>query len=206
MLRLVEVALAFVLVGSFGVAVTQAHSYFAKSKRQAKPGPYAISSSVGRSHVAFSVTAAAPGDSGSAKVVLKNIGTRPARVTTQRLRVRSSPLDPYLRISIYDARTRHCLYPAVARRGLGKPKRGSRLLRPRPSGPCRTTGPWAAVPRTFAVPPAAAGRFVVHGPRGRQWDRGESHLLRIRWQVDAGAPNSVQARRSSFDLRWRVGR
>ncbi len=199
-LRIVQVSIVALLVGALGVAAAQSASYFRAAKK--KKRPYAIQASAGPTKPVFDVRNAAPGDSGTSKVTLTNVGTKPARVEVRRRVTAQSELDPYLSISLYDAKTRNCIYPRPPK---AKPiKRKHKVLKPKPTGPCKTLASWSGLPARFDLPPINKTRYVIRGAKAKQWKRREKHALVMTWSIAASAPNAAAGKTSSFTLTWRV--
>lgn len=207
--RTPEVVIATVLAAAFATAGTQTYVELARGKAKPKR-PYALKSSVGPRTPVFRITDAAPGDQGQARVLLQNIGAREARIVQQRTRTTRSALDPWLQLSVYDATTRQCLYPAPPaprRKKAKRPKRATKARparHPRPSGPCTTLAPWERLPGKLTLMPKPRGRFVVRGTKGMLWKRKERHNLVVRWRIAPDAPNAAAGQTSSFTLRWRA--
>jgi hypothetical protein len=185
---LLGAALLIACMVAITVAVARTAPQLERAK-QARAAPYAVATSLRPRQPLINATAVAAGDSGRRIITVRNAGARPARIHTRKLAMRRSPLDPYLRISIYDATARRCVYPV--------PRRGSR-----PGRPCVQLAAWARVPQTMQLLPRS---LRIAQPRTRQqaqWRPREQHRLVVSWQVAASAPNRAMGRRSTFTLRW----
>ncbi len=199
--RIAEAATLLLLVGALSAAAAESTDYFRKAKKP-KTSPYAIQASVGPKKAVFDIKNAAPGDSGSSKVTLANVGTQAARIEVRRIRMARSELTPYLTFSMYDTTTKECLYPKPKAPKPKPTKKGKPALRPKASGPCKTMGLWQHLPPKFDIAPIAKGTYVVPGLKGRQWKKKERHVLAVRWQVAATAPNAAAGKSATFTLRW----
>ena len=173
----IQTCIALFLLGCFSIAGAQAVDHFAKAKKKPKVRPYAITSSVAKTKTAFNIKLAGPGDSGTATMTLQNVGTKPARIRGARTKLKRSALDQHLAVSIYDATTKQCVYPKPKPAKVKKPKKGKKALRPKPSGPCTTTGPWSKVPASIALTPIVKGKYLPKGKPVTQWKRKERHKL-----------------------------
>ena len=138
--------------------------------------------------------------------MLTNTGTKPARISAQRIKPITSRLDPYLKLYIYDANTKQCIYPKPKPPKTKKPKKGQRPLWPKPSGVCKATGDWSKMPKSFVLQPKRVGKYLVKGAAAARWIPKEKHQIQIRWEISASAPNNLENQLSGYTLRWRAMR
>jgi len=199
--RVLEAAVVVLLVCALSAAAAESTSHFRKAKKP-KVAPYAIQTSVGPKRPVFDIKNAAPGDSGSARFTLANVGTKPARIEARRIRMARSALTPYLQVSVYDQTTRECLYPV--RRKARVVRQAGRIVRPKPTGPCTTLGPWQNLSPRFDILPKPVGKFLPQGTKALVWKRKERHTLLMTWKVAASAPNAAAGKNAAFTMRWRA--
>lgn len=201
--RAIEIGISIGLACTFAVAGAQAHEHFAKAGSPSRR-PYAVSSTAGAHRPVLDVRGAAAGDTGWARTTVSNAGTRRARILAQRIVRRTSALDRYLTLSVYDETTKRCLFPvrrSVRARAPWRP----RMPRARPSGPCTQRGAWSRLP-TLYIPPRPVGPYVRRGVAELVWRRDERHSLLVRWGIDPAAPSSAAGATSAYVVRWRAAR
>jgi hypothetical protein len=181
---IVVAAVAGLLIAATNAAAGAGWLDFAAGRRKAVRKPPFSLSDTRRGRAVVNARNVVPGRSGLTRVWVGNAGTHRFRsLVLNQTRARTGGISRNLQLTVRDATTRRCLYPAPPQRR-------------RQWATCRGWGPWVG---------GRALRNVPVAPRNRRyWRPGERHAIEVRWRLTTASPSSDQGRSATFTLLWRA--